>query len=425
MTRALFAVLSFWLAIKLFGYFLDYLNLRYSKAFAHSPPPPFEGLIDRSLLERATSYLREKTHFRMVASALTSAAVVLFLFAGPLDAYDSLIASVRLPFTASGWLFFVVLYLAWEIFSIPFSLYDVFHIENRYGFNTMSYRAWLLDLAKGTALSLLFLSAAVLGGLWLVEASARFWWLWVWCFWLAFAAFVTYIAPYVIEPLFNKFTPVEDGPLKTRMIELSMRAGINVSKVLAMDASKRSRHTNAYFTGLGKTKRIVLFDTLLASMAPDEILAVLAHEIGHWRKRHLLKGLALSALVSIVFLFWAHEAISLHAFRVFFAKPLRTFYAEAVIVGFLASQLSFLFKPAMNGLSRRFEAEADRFSCAFGEGEALVGALVKLSKDNLSNLYPHPLYALFHYSHPPVLKRIRDIRSCDLRPGQARGERPG
>ena len=261
---------------------------------------------------------------------------------------------MNLPFVVSGWLFFVLLYLAWELLSLPFTLYFIFHIEQKHGFNTMTYRVWLLDFLKGTLLSLLLLTAGVFGGLWLVEASPRFWWFWVWCFFLAFTIFITYIAPYVIEPLFNKFTPVEDESLRDAIVALASRAGINVSKVLKMDESKRSRHTNAYFTGIGRTKRIILFDTLLEAMKPDEVLAVLAHEIGHWKRRHLLKGLLLTGLVSLVFFFCAYQALSRHLLDTLFALRVDTFPAKAVIAGFFAGMLSFLFAPAMNG----FQPEA-------------------------------------------------------------------
>jgi STE24 endopeptidase len=286
----------------------------------------------------------------------------------------------------------------------------------------MTYHVWLLDFLKETLLSLLLLTAGAFGGFWLIETSPRFWWFWVWCFFLAFTIFITYIAPYVIEPLFNTFTPVEDESLKSRIVALASRAGINVSKVLKMDQSKRSRHTNAYFTGIGRTKRIILFDTLLETMKPDEVLAVLAHEIGHWKRHHLLKGLLLTALVSLVFFFCAYQALSGHVLDTLFTIRVDTFPAKAVIAGFFAGMLSFLFTPAMNAFSRSLEREADRFSCAFeGRGEAMINALVKLSRDNLSNLYPHPLYALFYYSHPPVPERIRYIREyCENK-----GGRPG
>ena len=411
MKTALVVVLCVYLAIQVFDYALDYLNLRHMRRKDRPAVPELDAVLGREFLERMQVYLRERTLFDMCASGFSTIAVVVFLFGGLLDTYNSWVSSLGLPFAVSGWVFFVLLYLAWEVLSLPFTLYSIFRIEQKHGFNTMTYRVWLLDFLKSTLISLLFLTGGVFCGFWLIEASPRFWWFWLWCFFLAFTIFITYIAPYVIEPLFNKFTPVEGGPLKSRIVGLASRAGINVSKVLKMDQSKRSRHTNAYFAGIGRTKRIILFDTLLETMKPDEVLAVLAHEIGHWKRHHLLKGLLLTALVSLVFLFCAHQALSRNVLDTLFAIRVDAFPAKAVIAGFFAGMLSFLFTPAMNAFSRSLEREADRFSCAFGgDGEALINALVKLSRDNLSNLYPHPLYALFHYSHPPVLERIAYIR---------------
>jgi STE24 endopeptidase len=414
---ALVVLLCVYLGIQVFKYCLDYLNISYVRRRPRPSVPEFDAVLGPEFLDRMQVYVRESTLFDMIASGVSTIAVVVFLFGGLLDAYNSWIASMNLPFAVSGWVFFVLLYLVWEVFSLPFTLYFIFHIEQKHGFNTMSYPVWLLDFLKGTLLSLLLLTAGVFGGFWLIERSPRFWWFWVWCFSLAFAIFITYIAPYVIEPLFNTFTPVEEESLKSRILALASRAGINVSKVLKMDQSKRSRHTNAYFTGLGRTKRIILFDTLLETMKPDEVLAVLAHEIGHWKRHHLLKGLLLTALVTLVFFFCAHQALSRHVLDTLFAIHVDTFPAKAVIAGFLAGMLFFLFTPAINAFSRSLEREADRFSCAFeGRGEAMITALVKLSGDNLSNLYPHPLYALFHYSHPPVLERIRYIKEyCEKR----------
>ena len=346
MKTALVVLLCVYLGIQAFRYCLDYLNLRHMRRRARPAAPEFDAVLGREFLDRMQVYLRERTLFGMVASGLSTIAVVVFLFGGLLDTYNSWIASMNLPFAVSGWVFFVLLYLAWELFSLPFTLYFIFHIEQKHGFNTMTYRVWFFDFLKGTLLSLLLLTAGAFGGLWLVEASPRFWWFWVWCFFLAFTIFITYIAPYVIEPLFNTFTPVEDESLKIAHRCPCVEAGINVSKVLKMDQSKRSRHTNAYFTGIGRTKRIILFDTLLETMKPDEVLAVLAHEIGHWKRHHLLKGLLLTALVSLVFFFCAYQALSRHVLDALFAIRIDAFPAKAVIAGFFAGMLSFLFTPA-------------------------------------------------------------------------------
>lgn len=412
MKTSLLAILIIYVALQMFKYLLDYMNVRYVRARKDEPPPEFEAVLDRSLLAKTRVYLVEKTHFDVVASACTSCLIIIFLFGGLLDLYNSWIAAFRLPFILSGWLFFLLLYFAGELLSVPFTLYFIFRIENRFGFNTMTLRLWVADFAKGTVLSMILLSAASFGGLWLISRSPAAWWLWVWCFFLAFAIFVTYVSPYVIEPLFNKFTPVEEGDLKERIVRLASLAGINVSRVLKMDASKRSTHTNAYFTGLGRTKRIILFDTLLTRMSPDEIVSVLAHEIGHWKRHHLLKGLALSQIASLVLLFCAHRVMEGPFLSGLFQISIDTLPAKALVVAFLFSLVSFFLKAPMNGFSRALEREADRISCDLtGQGEAMVRVLVKLSKDNLSNLFPHPLYALFNYSHPPVLERIRNIRS--------------
>ncbi len=423
MKTALVVLLCVYLGLQAFRYVLDCLNLGYVRRRAHAAAPELAAVLGREFLDRMQLYLGETTRLGMIASGFSTLAAVVFLFGGILDTYNSWTASMNLPFVVSGWLFFILLYLAWELLTLPFTLYSIFHIEQKYGFNTMTCLVWLLDFLKGVVLSLLILTAVACGGLALVQASPGFWWFWVWCFFLAFTIFITYIAPYVIEPLFNTFTPVEDGSLKEAIIVLASTAGIKVSRVLKMDESKRSRHTNAYFTGVGRTKRIVLFDTLLETMTPDEVFAVLAHEIGHWKRHHLLKGLLLTSFVSLVFFFCASHALSGHLLDTLFAIRVATFPAKAVIAGFFAGMLSFLSAPVMNGFSRRLEREADRFSCAFGgNGEAMINALVKLSKDNLSNLYPHPLYALFHYSHPPVLERIAYIRAyCEKDRGRPGG----
>ncbi len=417
MTAILLIVLFIYIALQLFRYALDYLNMRYVRIHGATLPPDFAGIADEAVLERAQAYLIDKTRFDIIASSFSSLATVIFLFAGILDLYNSWVSSLGLPFVAAGWLFFLILYLVDELLSIPFSLYFTFSIENKYGFNRMTYRLWIADFLKSTVLSVVLLSIVVLAGLWLVSWSVRFWWFWVWCFSLAFSLFITYVSPYVIAPLFNKFTPLEDADLREGVVLLASKAGIKVSKVLKMDESKRSRHTNAYFTGIGRTKRIVLFDTLLESMNRDEILAVLAHEIGHWKRWHLLKGLVLIQAFSLVILFLAFQGLSSDFLSTLFGIREDTFFAKAVVVAFLAGMLSFLLKPLLGGFSRRLEREADRFSCDIeGRGESMISALVKLSKENLSNLCPHPLYALFHYTHPPVLQRIQEIREyCERR----------
>ena len=408
----LIGVLIVYVALQAFKDVLDYLNVRHARFRGSSLPPEFEGIVDAASLQKMRAYVKEKTAFEMVASTAAALATILFLFGGLLDRYNSWVASLGLPFLLSGPAFFLLLYVAGTLLWVPFSLYFVFRIENRHGFNTMTGRLWLSDFVKSTALSLVLLAFLSCASFALISWSSRFWWLWVWCFFLVFTIFVTYAAPYVIEPLFNKFVPVEDEDLKARIIRLTTLAGIKVSKVLKMDESKRSRHTNAYFAGIGRTKRIILFDTLLQGMTPDEIIAVLAHEIGHWKRRHLLKGLAVTQALSLALLFCCYHVLKGPMLAALFGITVDTLPAKILLVAFLASMVLFLLKPAMNGFSQRLEREADLFSCDLsGKSETMAEALVKLSKENLSNLFPHPLYAFFNYSHPPVLERIRYIRA--------------
>jgi STE24 endopeptidase len=309
-------------------------------------------------------------------------------------------------------MFFLLLGYAGAVFSVPFDLYSTFKIENKYGFNTSTPRLWLIDFIKSIVISTIIISIVASVGLWLVQVSPHYWWIWVWGFFLIFSIFMIYIAPYVIEPLFNKFSPVNEEGLEDKIKALMRRIKIRVSRVFKMDASKRSRHTNAYFTGIGRVKRIVLYDTLINIMSHDEILAVLAHEAGHWKKRHVLKQIVMMEIFSFIGIYIAFEVIQTDFLTNLFQISQETFFVKVVLIAFIGSIVLFPFAPLSNFISRRFEIEADKFACQLTDNtEHMALALIKLSKDNLSNLYPHPLYATFHYSHPPVVQRVNKIRT--------------
>jgi STE24 endopeptidase len=296
--------------------------------------------------------------------------------------------------------------------SIPFSLYSTFKIENKYGFNTLTPKLWLTDFFKSILISTILIGILISVGLWLVSTSPDYWWLWVWGFFLAFSLFIMYISPYVIEPLFNKFTPIEDKTLEEQIKSTAQKVGIKVSRIFKMDASKRSKHTNAYFTGIGKVKRIILYDTLLEKMDNNEIIAVLAHELGHWKKKHVLKRIIVSEVVAFVVLYISFKILQTDFLSELFSIESSSFFAKIVILGFIGSIVAFPISPLSSYFSRRHEGVADRFACELtGNPESLASSLIKLSKDNLSNLHPHPLYATFYYSHPPVVQRIREIRN--------------
>ena len=404
-------ILVVYLLKEAFEYIVQYLNLRHLKRFGVTVPPEFEGMVDDSILGKTRDYEMDKTCFGFVSSLFGILITVIFIFGGLLNVFNACIVSLNFSFVVSGWLFFVVLSSGSEILNIPFSLYEHFRIENKYGFNTMTPWLWVGDFIKSLLLSAVLMSFLLIAAFLLMQWSPAHWWLWVWGVMLVYGLFIMYISPYVIEPLFNKFSPLEDESLKARIIGLAGKAGINVKKVLKMDASKRSRHSNAYFAGIGKTKRIVLFDTLMEGMTQGEIVAVLAHEIGHWKRKHVRKMIVATEIVSLIALYISYRLIEGDLLTRLFQLDVPTAYAKLVIIGFLASIVALPLKPLATYISRRHEREADRDGLELtGNAGDAISALIKLAKENLSNLYPHPLYVFLYYSHPPMLERIRYIK---------------
>ena len=383
--------------------------------FGLSIPPEFEGKIDENLLKKTQEYEEEKTRFSFISSIFGNVITIIFIFGGLLNIYNSWIASLNWPFILTGILFLLILSYASTFLSIPFSLYSTFKIENKYGFNTTTPKLWLTDFLKSILVSTILMGIVALVGLWLIQSSPNYWWIWVWGFFLIFSLFMMYISPYVIEPLFNKFTPIEEEGIEDKIKKLMQKVNLKVSRVFKMDASKRSRHTNAYFTGIGRVKRIILYDTLLEKMNHDEILSVLAHEAGHWKKKHVLKMIIVLELISLIGIYISFRILQTDLLTALFQIKQGTFFAKVIILGFIGGIISFPFIPLSNYVSRRFEREADRFACELtGNSESMASALIKLSKDNLSNLHPHPFYAAFYYSHPPVVQRIKDIKKTLL-----------
>jgi len=394
-----------------FSMWLRWLNIKHLKEQGQQVPPEFGRAIDIETLRKTTSYTAETNRLAVISSILNNILVIAFLFGGIISIYDAWIASLAQSFVLRGVLFVLGLLYVEIIFSIPFSLYKNFSIENRYGFNTLTGKLWLSDLIKSTVISTLLLSIIVAASLHLVQYTPGWWWLWVWLVFLLFSIFLMYISPYVIEPLFFKFEPVQTEGLEEEIRSLMEKAGLKVGSVFQVDASKRSRHSNAYFSGIGRVKRIVLFDTLLESMSQSEIVAVLAHEVGHWKKKHVLKRIILTEIVALGAIFLAYKLLTWEGLPGMVGLQEGSFYARVAILGFLASLLMFPFTPALSLLSRKHEWQADKFACELtGRPLDLANALIKLSKENLANLYPHPLYAAFYYSHPPVVQRVGKLQ---------------
>jgi STE24 endopeptidase len=395
---------------------LSRLNQRYVRAHGQEVPRPFRGIIDDPTYRRSLDYTLAKSRFGDIAGMFDAVVLIALLFSGVLPwAFGRFNAVFGTSVLAmAGFLF--VTGIALSILGLPFAWYAQFKLEERFGFNTTSLKTWVLDRMKGFLLAVLLgypLLAVVFK---IIESTGANWWLWAAALVIAFQLLLLLIAPAVIMPLFNKFTPLPQGGLRQRLFALAQHTGFPTRSIDVMDGSKRSRHSNAFLTGFGRFRKIVLFDTLVAQLTEPELESVLAHEIGHYKKRHVLKSLG----VSIAGVFVAFAAIAWLArqqwfYRAFGFEHQRGFAAANVVpamllFALLAGTISFWFSPFIHMWSRRFEYEADAFARAtMGEAQSLVQALRKLSKKNLSNLTPHPLYSSFYYSHPTLLERERAL----------------
>ena len=363
MLLLLIVLLVLYASINAFEYYLEYLNYRWLRKFGTVIPPEFAGAVDPARLETTVKYTAEKQRFGIFESVYNEILLLVFIFSGLLALYNGWIDSLSLPFVVGGLVFLLLLHCGKTVLDIPFDIYSTFKIEQKYGFNTMTPKLWLVDFIKTLLIAVLLLGAMIAGALALVQWLPDWWWLPVWGFFFLFTLFFMYISPYVLEPLFNKFTPVDDPELETEIKDVMAKAGITISKVFKMDASKRTKHSNAYFSGIGKVKRIVLYDTLLKQLGKAEILAVLAHEAGHWKKQHIIKNLALFETLSLVGAFLAFLVLRGDWLGHLFFVPDASFFAKLLLLSFVAGIVTWPLKPAMLLLSRKFEREADDFAC--------------------------------------------------------------
>jgi len=412
-------LLSLYLLVVAATLWMKRLNLHHLKEKGKKVPPGFEGSIDDAVLGRSLAYTLESSRLEVVGLLLDSILVIILLFAGLLAVCARWIAALTSNVVLGGVLFFLGLLWAETVVGIPFSLYRNFRIEARYGFNRMTGGLWLADCGKSTVISSIFTALLVGVALFLICWSPDRWWVWVWGFFVFFSLLIMYISPYVIEPLFFTFKPVQAEGLEGEIRRLMEHAGLRVERVFQVDASKRSRHSNAYFSGIGRVKRIVLFDTLLEQLNREEILAVLAHEAGHWKRRHLMKRIIVTEGAALIALYLAFKVLPWEGLPGLVGLTQAPLSIRVVIVGFLGALLAFPFTPLASFLSRRHEWEADRFASELtGRPLDLASALIKLSRENLANLYPHPLYAAFYYTHPPLVERVgrlREMHAASLR----------
>ena len=370
-------------------------------------PAAFSNEIDLQAHQKAADYSSAKTRLNMKAMVFDAAVLLVLTFGGGLQAIDNLAASFFPASILRGVVFVAILTIILSAIELPFDLYRTFGIESRFGFNKMTLGMFFVDLAKQAAVGTILGLPLLFTVLWLMAGMGELWWLYVWLVAVVFMLFVQFIAPSVIAPLFNKFAPMQDGEMKTRIENLIARCGFTSNGLFVMDGSKRSSHGNAYFTGFGKSKRIVFFDTLLSRLNIAEIEAVLAHELGHFRMRHVMKRLALMAMFSLIFFF----LLGLLKNQEWFYQGLNVGYpatdAMALTLFFMVMPVfTFLLQPLLAMYSRKHEFEADQYAAKFTPARDLVHALVKLYKDNASTLTPDPLHSAFYDSHPPAAIRI-------------------
>ncbi len=382
-------------------------HVRYIQSNRDTVPIAFSNDIDLAAHQKAADYSSAKTRLNMKALTFDAVVLLILTFGGGLQAIDNLAASFFADGILRGVAFVTILMVIVSVIGLPFDLYRTFGIESRFGFNKMTLGMFFGDLAKQAAVGVALGLPLLFAVLWLMAGTGELWWLYVWLVAVVFMLFVQFIAPSVIAPLFNKFVPMQDGEMKTRIENLIARCGFESNGLFVMDGSKRSSHGNAYFTGFGKSKRIVFFDTLLSRLEIAEIEAVLAHELGHFRMRHVIKRLMLMAVFSLIFFFllgqlknqdWFYQGLGV-AFPATDAMALTLFFLVMPV-------FTFLLQPLLAMYSRKHEFEADQYAAKFTPARDLVHALVKLYKDNASTLTPDPLHSAFYDSHPPASIRI-------------------
>ena len=397
---------------------LSRLNQWHVQAHADAVPPALREMVNEPTYRRSIDYTLAKSRFGEIVTLFDAVLLIGVLFSGVLPwAFGWFTTSFGTSVWAmAGFLFATG--VALSIVTLPFGWYVQFKLEDRFGFNMTTLKTWVLDRLKGFLLAVLLGFPLLVLVLKMIEWTGPIWWIWAAAVVIAFQLLLMLIAPAVIMPLFNKFTPLPDGFLRERLFALARRTDFPTRSIEVMDGSKRSRHSNAFFTGFGRFRKIVLFDTLIAQLADPELESVLAHEIGHYKKRHVVKLLG----VSIIGVFVGFAAVAWLARQEWFYRAFgfdyKTGFVTANIVpamllfALLAGTISFWFSPLIHIWSRRFEYEADAFArTTMGEPHPLIQALRKLTEKNLSNLTPHPLYSGFYYSHPTLLERERALQT--------------
>lgn len=388
-------------------------QVRHVRAHRGAVPDSFAGAIPLEAHQKAADYTVAKVKVGIVDVVLDAAVLLLLTFGGVLQLLSDFWGrQMTTDSLAHGTALILSVFLLQGALSIPLDLYRTFGVEARFGFNKMTWTLYVVDLVKSVALTAALGIPLLLVVLWLMRAAGEFWWLYVWLVLVAFTLFIQFIAPRFIMPLFNKFSPVEDPALVERIQKLLDRCGYRSKGLFVMDGSKRSAHGNAFFSGIGATKRIVLFDTLIERLQPAEVEAVLAHELGHFKLRHIVKGMLIGWASTFVLLFILGVVAGKPWFHAGLGVQVPTLATALLLFMLVLPSFLYFLQPLAKIFSRKNEFEADAFASQHARAEDLVQALVKLYRDNSSTLTPDPVHSAFYDSHPPAATRIARLRTA-------------
>ena len=394
----------------LFQNFLIYLNLLEIKRNSNKVPDIFAEHIDRDTYLKSSEYTRVKSIFTIISGLFSSAILLFIVLSGIFGRIDIFIHGYGLNPYFEGLIYIFILSVIFYVAGLPFSIYSQFIIEEKFGFNKMTISLFIKDQIKTIILSGIIISILLIGLFWFMDKTGSLWWIIASVGFLVFQLVSSIIYPLLIAPVFNKFAPLEDVGLRESLNLLAEKLKFKTSGIFVMDGSRRSAHSNAYFTGVGKSKRIVLYDTLISILSPTQISGVLAHEIGHYKKHHLLKGLLLSFVMTSLGFYAVNLLMNYLPLFEAFGFTRVSYHGILVILGFAAGPFTFFIAPLFTMWSRKHEYEADAYAAKNTEyGSDLKEGLIIMSKENLSNLTPHPLYSFYHYSHPTVAERIKAI----------------
>jgi len=390
----------------IFEQIVDYKNATW---FSKPIPESLSDVYDFEKYKKQQNYKLDNYRFSIISSSFSFAFMVLILRCNGFAFVNNIVLKITDFYIFQTLLFFGIFYVATMLLSLPFTIYDTFIIEKKYGFNTTTPKIFITDILKSTLLTILISGALLALIVYIYALTTTYFWLLTWALITAFSLFMGVFYSTLIVPLFNKQTPLEEGALKTAIFNFAEKAGFNISNIFIIDGSKRSTKANAYFTGLGKRKRIVLYDTLIQEMTTDEIVAVLAHEIGHYKHKHIYKSMLYGTIQMGIMLYIFGYFASSHELSAALGVEKATFHIALIAFAIIYSPVSMILDIFSNIQSRKNEYQADDFTKKHGVSNSLISALKKLSSHNMNNLTPHPWVVFFEYSHPPLYKRVQNL----------------